>query len=154
HQAAGKTFKVHLDGYDQTALLKGEAPGRREEIFYITDDGDLSAVRVNKWKIVFNQQKAIGLDVWREPFVPVRFPYLVDLRADPFERAMQPGPSGRSASYEYDKWHTQRMYALVPAQAVVANFLSTFTDFPPRQKPGSFSVGDALASLQTASQGK
>ncbi|MGB6847282.1 MAG: arylsulfatase, partial [Thermoanaerobaculia bacterium] len=117
HQAAGKTFKVHLDGYDQTALLKGEAPGRREEIFYITDDGDLSAVRVNKWKIVFNQQKAIGLDVWREPFVPVRFPYLVDLRADPFERAMQPGPSGRSASYEYDKWHTQRMYALVPAQA-------------------------------------
>jgi arylsulfatase len=154
HQADGKTFKVHLDGYDQTALLKGEGPSKRKEIFYITDDGDLSAVRHGKWKIVFNQQKAVGLDVWREPFIPVRFPYLVDLHADPFERAMQPGPSGRSASYGYDKWHTQRMYTMVPAQAIVAKFMATFKEYPPRQKPGSFSVGDALEQLQTAAQGK
>jgi len=154
HEADGKNFKVHLDGYDQTALLKGEGPSKRKEIFYITDDGDLSAVRYNKWKIVFLQQKATGLDVWREPFISVRFPYLVDLRADPYERAMVPGPSGRSASYEYDKWHAQRMWALVPAQTIVASFLQTFEDFPPRQKPGSFSVGDALSTLQTASQGK
>jgi arylsulfatase len=154
HEADGKNFKVHLDGYDQTALLKGEGPSARKEFFYITDDGDLSALRYNKWKIVFLQQKATGFDVWREPFIPVRFPYLVDLRADPFERAMIPGPSGRSASYEYDKWHAQRMWALVPAQTIVASFLQTFEDFPPRQKPGSFSVGDALSTLQTASQGQ
>jgi len=154
HEAAGKKFKVHLDGYDQTALLKGDGPSARKEVFYITDDGDLSAIRYDKWKIIFNQQKAIGLDVWRENFIPVRFPYLVDLRADPYERAMQPGPSGRSASYEYDKWHTQRMYTLVPAQSVVAKFLGTFKEYPPRQKPGSFSVGHALEQLQTASQGK
>jgi arylsulfatase len=154
HKANGKTFKVHLDGYDQTALLKGDGPSARKEIFYITDDGNLSAIRHGKWKIVFNQQKAVGMDVWREPFVGVRFPYLVDLRADPFERAMQPGPSGRSASFLYDHWHSQRMYALVPAQSVVAKFMGTFKDYPPRQKPGSFSVGDALEQLQTASQGK
>ena len=154
HEADGKTFKVHLDGYDQAALLKVEGPSERKEIFYITDDGDLSAVRYTKWKIVFLQQKATGFDVWREPFIPVRFPYLVDLRADPFEAAMIPGPSGRSASYEYDKWHAQRMWALVPAQTIVAGFLQTFEEYPPRQKPGSFSVGDALSTLQTASQGR
>ena len=99
-------------------MLKGEGPSARKEIFYITDDGDLSAFRINKWKILFTQQKSIGLDVWREPFSPTRMPLLVDLHADPFERAMQPGPPiGRSASYEYDKWATQRMYAFVPAQA-------------------------------------
>jgi arylsulfatase len=153
HKADGKTFKVHVDGYDQTALLKGKGPSARKEIFYITDDGDLSAIRYEKWKIVFLQQKATGIDVWREPFVPVRFPYLVDLRADPYERALQPGPSGRSASYEYDKWHAERMYTMVPAQSITAKFLGTFKDYPPRQKPGSFSVGDALATLQTAAQG-
>jgi arylsulfatase len=153
HKADGKKFNVHLDGYDQTAMLKGEGPSARKEIFYITDDGDLSAFRINKWKILFTQQKAIGLDVWREPLSPTRMPILVDLRADPFEQAMQRG-DGRSASYEYDKWGTQRMYAFVPAQSMVAKFLSSFKEFPPRQKPGSFSVGDALSTLQTSSQGK
>ena len=91
HKADGKKFKVHLDGYDQTAMLKGEGPSARKEIFYITDDGDLSAFRINKWKILFTQQKAIGLDVWREPLSPTRMPLLVDLHADPFEQAMQRG---------------------------------------------------------------
>jgi arylsulfatase len=149
HEAAGKKFKVHLDGYDQTALLKGEGPGARKEIFYITDDGDLSAVRHGKWKIMFNYQKSQGLAVWKDDFVNSRMPLLIDLHADPFERAVQ-----RGASYEYGKWGTQRMYAFVPAQAIVARFLKSFEEFPPRQKPGSFSVGDALSQLQTASQGK
>jgi len=149
HKAAGKTFKVHLDGYDQTALLKGKGPGARKEIFYITDDGDLSAFRINKWKILFTQQKSTGMDVWREPLSPTRMPILIDLHADPFEAAVS-----RGHSYEYDKWAAQRMFAFVPAQAVVAKFLGTFKEYPPRQKPGSFSVGDALSQLQTAVQGK
>ena len=153
HKADGKKFKVHLDGYDQTAMLKGEGPSARKEIFYITDDGDLSAFRINKWKILFTQQKAIGLDVWREPLSPTRMPLLVDLHADPFEQAMQRG-DGRNPSYEYDKWGTQRMYAFVPAQGIVAKFMASFKDYPPRQKPGSFSVGDALGRLETATQGK
>ncbi len=65
-----------------------------------------------------------------------------------------PGPSGRSASYEYDKWHTQRMFALIPAQGFVAKFLGTFKEYPPRQKPGSFGVGDALSHIQTSTQGR
>jgi arylsulfatase len=149
HEAAGKTFKVHLDGYDQTALLKGKGPGARKEIFYITDDGDLSAFRINKWKILFTQQKSTGMDVWREPLSPTRMPILIDLHADPFEAAVS-----RGHSYEYDKWAAQRMFAFVPAQAVVAKFLGTFKEYPPRQKPGSFSVGDALSQLQTGVQGK
>jgi len=72
----------------------------------------------------------------------------------PFEEASMPGSSGRSASYEYDKWHTQRMYALIPAQAIVGDFLKTFKEHPPKQKPGSFSVGDALSHMQTATQGR
>jgi arylsulfatase len=149
HEAAGKKFKVHLDGYDQTALLKGEGPGARKEIFYITDDGDLSAFRYDKWKVIFTQQKSTGMDVWREPLSPTRMPILVDLHADPFEAAVS-----RGHSYEYDKWAAQRMFVFVPAQAVVAKFLGTFKEYPPRQKPASFSVGDALAQLQTATQGR
>jgi arylsulfatase len=145
HEAAGKTFKVHLDGYNQLDLLKGEGPGARKEIFYITDDGDLSAFRYNKWKIMFTEQKAIGIDVWREPFDPLRAPLITDLRADPFEIA-----SRRGASYEYDKWWAERMYLFLPAQTVVGNLLGTFKEFPPRQKPGSFSVGDALEKIQDA----
>jgi arylsulfatase A-like enzyme len=149
HKAAGKTFKVHLDGYDQTALLKGKGPGARKEIFYITDDGDLSAFRINKWKILFTQQKSTGMDVWREPLSPTRMPILIDLHADPFEAAVS-----RGHSYEYDKWAAERMFAFVPAQDVVAKFLGTFEEYPPRQKPGSFSVGDALSQLQAGVQGK
>jgi hypothetical protein len=59
----------------------------------------------------------------------------------------------RGHSYEYDKWAAERMFAFVPAQAIVAEFLGTFKEFPPRQKPASFSVGDALSHLKTASLG-
>ena len=111
HEADGKKFKVHLDGYDQTALLKGEGPGARKEIFYITDDGDLSAFRYDKWKVLFTQQKSTGMDVWREPLSPTRMPILVDLHADPFEAAVS-----RGHSYEYDKWAAERMFVFVPAQ--------------------------------------
>jgi arylsulfatase A-like enzyme len=149
HEADGKKFKVHLDGYDQTALLKGEGPGVRNEIFYITDDGDLSAFRYDKWKVMFLTQEATGLDVWREDLTPTRWPYLIDLHADPFEYALHKGNR-----FGYDRWHTERMFTLVPAQAIVADFLGTFKEFPPRMKPASFSVGDALSHLQTATQGK
>jgi arylsulfatase len=149
HKAAGKTFKVHLDGYDQLALLKGQGPGARKEIHYITDDGDYSAVRYEKWKIMFTQQPTNGLDVWNNTFTANRFPFVTDLRADPYEEA-----SVRNASYQYQLWHFNRSYVLVPAAAYVGKFLKTFEDFPPRSKAASFSIGDALSSIQTASQGK
>ena len=149
HEAAGKTFKVHLDGYDQLALLKGEGPGTRKEIHYITDDGDYSAVPLRKWKIQFTQQPDNRFRVWNTTFTSNRAPFVTDLRADPFEEA-----SVRNASMYYDKWHFQRSYVLVPAGAYVGQFLKTFDEFPPRAKAASFSIGDALSSIQTASQGQ
>ena len=151
-----KTFKVHLDGYNQLDLLKGDAPGNRTEIHYITDDGDYAAFRYNKWKISFLTQSALGIDVWDTPYGSHRFPVLTDLRADPFERAFGRGAGGANApaSFYYDQWHFRRGYLLVPAQVFVGNFLASFQDFPPRSAPASFSVGDALKSLETASQGQ
>jgi arylsulfatase len=96
------------------------------------------AVRWNDWKIHFLEQRARGMDVWVEPFVPLRFPRLYNLRSDPFERGSVDG------QMYYAKWAADRMFALVPAQAIVAEFLKTFEAFPPRQRPASFSIGDAL----------
>jgi arylsulfatase A-like enzyme len=140
-EANGKTYKVHLDGYNQTALLAGNGPSARKEFFYFTDDGDLAGLRYGKWKMVFLAQQAEGFDVWRLPLVPLRFPFLIDLHADPFERA--PEESGN-----YERWAIDHAYVVVPAQAVVGKFLQSFKEFPPRQKPASFSVDQALKAMQ------
>jgi arylsulfatase len=149
HKAADKKFKVHLDGYNQLPLLKGEGSGARKEIHYISDDGDYAAFRYNRWKISFLTQEAIGLDVWDQSYTGHRYPFVTDLRADPFERA-----SVRNASFAYDQWHFRRAYLMVPAQVFVGQFIASFEDYPPRGKPASFSVGDALKSMETATQGK
>ncbi len=149
YSANDKTFKVHLDGYNQFDLLKGDGPGNRTEIHYISDDGDYAAFRYNRWKITFLSQEQKGIDVWDAPYVAHRFPFITDLRADPYERALQ-----RGASFNYDEWHFRRSYLLVPAQVFVGQFLASFEEYPPRSAPASFSVGDALKSLETASQGQ
>ncbi|ANL69875.1 sulfatase protein (plasmid) [Rhizobium phaseoli] len=143
YEAVGKTFKVHLDGYDQHDLLAGSGPSKRKEYFYWTDDGNLAALRYEQWKIVFMEQRARGLDVWQDPLVTLRFPKLFNLRSDPFEIADQDAG-------DYDKWRVERAFVLVPAQAFVGKHLTTYQDFPPRQKPGSFSLDQVLAKLQEA----
>ena len=89
HQAGGKTFKVHLDGYNQLPYLTGQQPrSARKEFIYFNDDGDLVAMRYENWKIVFEEQRAQGtLRIWAEPFTKLRVPKLFDLRSDPYERA-------------------------------------------------------------------
>jgi len=145
YSADGKTFKVHLDGYDQRDLLANGGPDKRREFFYWTDEGDLAGLRYDRWKIVFLEQRAEGLHVWQQPLTPLRAPLLFNLRADPFERA-------QTESGEYEKWYVEHMFAFAPAQTLVANEIATFKQFPPRQKPGSFSIGDALEKL-TATHG-
>src|SRR5687767_9022347 len=140
YDAAGKSFKVHLDGYDQRELLNGTGESKRKEYFYWTDDGNLAGLRFERWKLVFMEQRAVGLDVWQDPLIPLRFPKLIDLRADPFERA-------QTDAGDYHRWRVERAFALVPAQAYVAKHLQTYADFPPRQKPGSFSLDHVLAKL-------
>jgi arylsulfatase A-like enzyme len=136
-----KTFKVHLDGYDVTEALAGRAPSPRREFFYFNDDGSLVGVRYDQWKIVFAEQRAHGFHVWEEPFVPLRLPKLFNLRSDPFE-------TGDHESMDYERWRVEHLFLLVPAQQYVGKFLGTFKDFPPSQKPGSFSIDRALESLQ------
>ena len=135
-----KTFKVHLDGYDQRDLLSDKGPDKRREFFYWTDDGDLAGLRYDQYKIVFMEQPAIGLEVWMQPMVALRAPKLFNIRSDPFERA-------EHEAGDYDKWFVEHLFILVPAQAIVGQFLTTFREFPPRQKPGSFSIDRAMEEL-------
>ena len=135
-----KTFKVHLDGYNLTDALAGKAPSPRKEFFYFNDDGSLVGLRYNQWKIVFAEQRAHGFDVWQDPFVPLRFPKLFNLRSDPFEIADHEGIG-------YGKWRVDRAFMLVPAQQYVGKFLATFKEFPPSQKVGSFSLDSVLETL-------
>ena len=143
--ADGKTFKVHLDGYNLTDYLSGKGPDPRKDFFYFNDDGSLVGMRYEQYKIVFAEQRSEGFAVWQDPFTPLRLPKLFNLRSDPFEIADH-------ESIGYAKWRLEHAYVLVPAQAYVAKFLSTFQAFPPRQKAGSFSLDNALESLQNANQ--
>ncbi|RWY68875.1 arylsulfatase [Rhizobium sp. WSM1325] len=141
YEAVGKTFNVHLDGYNQRKLLDGTGPGARKEYFYWTDDGSLAGLRYDRWKLVFMEQRAEGLDVWQDPLITLRFPKLIDLRADPFEIAQH-------AAGDYARWRVEHAFALVPAQAYVAKHLQTYVKYPPRQAPGSFSMDNVLDKLQ------
>jgi arylsulfatase len=142
-RAIGRKYNVHLDGYNLLPMLKGEEDSSpRHDFLYWTDDGDIAALRYNNWKIVFLEQRGHGFDVWQEPFVPLRFPKLFNLRTDPFERADHEGMG-------YQRWRAERMFVLAPAQAFVARWLSSFKDYPPRQKPGSFSLQNAMDELSS-----
>jgi arylsulfatase len=146
HKAGNKTFKVHLDGYNLLPFIRGEVKENpRKGIMYWSDDGDLIALRAGNWKCHFMIQNAEGVAAWQIPFVPQRVPQLFNLRSDPFERS-------QSAMF-YQKWMADRMFTLVPAQAIVAEFLKTFQEFPPRQKPSSFSI-DAVMEQAMAAQSK
>ena len=136
-----KTFKVHLDGYNVTDALAGKSPSPRKEFFYFNDDGSLVGLRYNQWKVVFAEQRQHGFDVWQEPFVALRLPKLFNLRSDPFETADEEG-------MDYERWAVEHVFILIPAQEYVAKFLATFKDYPPSQKPGSFSIDAALEAMQ------
>ncbi len=140
--AINRTYKVHLDGYNFLPYLTGqEEKGPRQEIFYFTDDGDLSALRYKDWKVIFMEQRAEAtFQAWREPFVTLRVPLLENLRRDPYERGMV-------TSNTYDDWFLDRVYLLIPAQAYVAKFLEAFKEFPPSQKAASFNLDQVMESL-------
>ena len=144
-RAIGRSYKVHLDGYDFTDHLLGKSEkGPREEIFYFSDEGDLTAMRRGDWKLIFMEQKAMTtLRAWVEPFTPLRVPLIFNLRRDPYERAY-------FTSNTYYDWVIDRVFLLVPAQAYVAEFLATFKEFPPRQKPAKFNLDEVLKQMQAA----
>ncbi|MEJ2452926.1 MAG: arylsulfatase [Candidatus Thiodiazotropha sp.] len=137
-----RTYKVHLDGYNILPMLTGETDkSPRQEIFYFSDDGDLTALRYQDWKLIFMEQRQEGtLAIWANPFTPLRVPLIFNLRRDPYERS-------QLTSNTYYDWLIDRAYLLVPAQAYAGNFLKTFKEYPPRQKAASFSLEQVMQLL-------
>ena len=143
HKAIDRKYKVHLDGYNFLPYLTGDVEkGPRNDIFYFSDDGDMTALRFNDWKVIFMEQRAEAtFQSWREPFVTLRIPLIVNLRRDPYERGM-------ITSNTYDDWFLDRPYLLLPAQSYVATFLETFKEFPSRQKAASFNLDQVMKTLE------
>jgi arylsulfatase len=140
----GKTYKVHLDGVNLLPFLKGDVDeSPREGFLYWSDDGDLLAIRVREWKIHFHEQQHKGIDVWRAPFSAMRVPKLFNLRSDPFERG--------DGSVLYDKWTVEHVFIQVPAQVLVAQWIESFKEFPPRAKSASFSIDQVVEAMMPRS---
>ena len=142
--AAGKHFKIHLDGYNQLAYLTGQQPtSARNHFFYFDDDGDLVALRYQNWKWVFLEQRATGtMRIWAEPFTALRVPKLFDLRADPYERA-------DITSNMYYEWMMSKEGILIASTAAVGPFLETFKEFPPSQRAATFTIDQAMEKLRS-----
>jgi arylsulfatase len=143
----GKSFKVHLDGYNLLPALKGEAEWPRKEFIYWTDDGSVAALRYQNWKVTFLKQNAEGLKVWQTPFEELRAPLLTNLRMDPFERAESEDAMG------FQRWYLDHMYAIAPAASYVGRWLQSFKDFPPRQKPGTFNLDRVMEAVTSPGKG-
>jgi arylsulfatase len=145
-KAGAMTYKVHLDGYNLLPFFKGEVKqSPRREFIYWTDGGSVAALRYDDWKLTFLRQNAVGIKVWEAPFEPLRWPMLTNLRMDPLERASD-------ESISHPLWASERMFVLAPASAYVAQWLQSFREFPPRMKPGSFSL-DRVMEAVTSPQG-
>lgn len=147
HKAGDKTFKVHIDGYNALPYLMGKTDkSPRDWYFYVNDDGKLVAIRIGDWKLVFYEQRAKTLQLWAEPFVELRVPKIFNLRQDPFERADE-------NSNTYWDWVLDHIFCMYQGQALAAEQLKTFIDFPPRQKPAAFNLDRVLDSMKEASGG-
>jgi len=142
----GKEVKVHLDGYDLGPALRGEAAWPRKEFIYWTDDGSVAALRYGNWKISFLKQSGHGFHVWLQPFEELRAPILTNLRMDPFEIAQDIG-------MDYQRWFLEHMFIFAPASAYVANWLQSFKEFPPKQKPGSFNLDRVMEAVTRSNSG-
>ena len=144
HEADGKAFKVHLDGYNFLPYMTGQTDkGPRQDFLYFNDAAELVALRYEQWKMVFAEQRKHYFDVWSEPFVTLRIPKIFNLRSDPFERA-------DTDSNNYRTWWIRHAFLFVPAQTFVGEAISTFKDFPPRQKPAKFNLDDVMEKMRSS----
>jgi arylsulfatase len=144
HTIGDTTYKVHIDGYNLVPYLTGEVDkSPRKGMVYFSDDGDVLALRFDNWKVVFMEQRVQGtLQIWAEPFVPLRVPKLYNLRTDPYERA-------DITSNTYYDWIFDSDYIILAATFITAQFLQTFVEFPPRQAPASFTIDQVVAKLES-----
>jgi len=148
HQVGDKSFKVHIDGLNMLPYLTGEVQeSPRQSFFYVSDDGDILAIRMGDWKMVLMEQRAKQLKAWLEPFVPLRAPKMFNLRRDPFERADE-------NSNTYWDWMISHIYMVYAMQAVVAGQIENFVKFPPRSKAASFNLEAVMRQLEEAQSSK
>ena len=139
----GTDYRVHLDGFNQLDYLTGASEeSARPYYFYVNDDGQLTAVRYDNWKVVFYEQRIEGtLQIWAEPFVELRVPKIFNLRTDPYERADQ-------TSNTYYDWLLDRVFLIVPLQAFVAEMAQSLIEFPQRQKPAAFNLSAVMEKIE------
>jgi len=147
-EAIGRTYKNHIDGMNLLPFLTGKEKESPRKLFvYISDDGDVLGIRYDNWKVVFMEQRVQGtMRIWGEPFVALRLPKVFNLRTDPFERA-------DVTSNSYYEWFIYHAYILYGAYAIADQFAATFKDFPPIQKPNTFTIHNALAKMSEAAAG-
>jgi arylsulfatase len=138
----GRRYRNYIDGYNQLDYLEGKVDeSARHEFWYVNDDGQVVAARYNDWKVVFLENRGEAFGVWREPFTELRVPLLFNLRRDPFEKSQH-------NSNTYNDWFLDRVFIIVPIQALAAQFLQTMQDYPPSQTPGSFNLSRIEENLR------
>jgi len=138
----GRSYKNHIDGVNQLEYLKGtvkESP--REGFVYVNDAGQIAALRFGDWKAMFQVNRADQLQIWLEPFIELRAPYLFNLRRDPFEKALE-------GSNTYYDWYIDRAYILIAIQGYAFNFLNTFKDYPASQTAGDWSLSKVEKQIE------
>jgi arylsulfatase A-like enzyme len=144
YKVGNKTFRVHIDGINVLPYLTGEVKeSPRSAFFYVSDDGDIMAVRNGDYKLVFLEQRAKSTAVWAEPMVPLRLPLIFNLRRDPFERAQH------NSNVYYD-WLIDHIPQLYACQALVAAQIQDYVKYPPRQKAASFNLDAVMRQLGPA----
>jgi arylsulfatase len=143
YKVGAMTYKVHLDGYNLVPYLTGQVEkSPRESFVYVNDDQQVTALRFDNWKLVFMEQRVPGtLRLWAEPFVTLRLPKFFNLRTDPYERA-------DITSNTYYEWMLRHGYLMMAGQAYVAQFISTFKEYPQRQKAASFNLDEIMQKMQ------
>jgi arylsulfatase A-like enzyme len=138
-----KKFNVHLDGYNMIPYFSGQTKNSpRQWLMYFSDDGDVMAMRVGDYKFHLAVQRAESTMVWAEPLVKLRTPMIMNLRRDPYERALE-------NSQQYFRWMMYHVPQLYLMQEIVAQQIEDFVKFPPRQKPASFNLDDVLTQVKT-----
>jgi arylsulfatase len=143
YKVGDMTYKVHLDGDNLVPYLSGkDKKSPRESFMYVNDDQQLTGLRYDNWKFVFMEQREAGtLALWANPFTPLRVPKIFNLRTDPYERA-------DITSNTYYDWLMDHIFLMVPAQEYVGQFLSSFKEYPQRQKADSFNLDTVMQSMK------
>ncbi len=137
-----RTYKNHLDGYDQTAAITGKGPSTRHEIFYL-GESSVGAIRIDDYKYRFIDQP----NGWLGEKTHVDVPYLTNLRLDPFERQGWPNNGTKEGGQQYFDWFKFQFWRFVFVQQVVGKELQTFIDYPPMQRGASFNLDAVKAEM-------